>query len=441
MIRPRSLQSRLALALALTLAALWLVAVLLTGGVLRHELDESLDASLAQTARRLMPLALREAARDGAEGALRLPDGSRGDYLAWVLRDGAGRVRLVSDGADPAALPRLARPGFGRTGRHRLVQVEGRDGFALTLGEPVAHRAEATRETMLSLALPVAVLVPLSLLAVWLMVRLSMRPLRAFRAAIAARGQGALDPVPATGLPSEIAPVAGAVNALLGRVARMLEAERAFTANAAHELRTPLAASLAQVQRLAAETGEPGTRARADQVEAGLKRLTRLSEKLMQLARAEGGGMTGPPRDLVPVLGMLIEEFRQAGAEPGRLHLSLPAGPATSRVDPDAFAILARNLVENALRHGAPDRPVEVRLAGDATLEVTNGGPALSPAALAAAPRPFERGTGTARGGEGAGLGLAIAQAIAEGSGGRLTLASPAPGRPDGFQARFTPPA
>ncbi len=139
------------------------------------------------------------------------------------------------------------------------------------------------------LALPLFLIIPLSLIGIVAIVRLSLRPVRRFSGALASRGVRDLSAVDDTRLPSEISPVVQAVNQLLERLRRALDAERSFTANAAHELRTPVAAALAQTQRLLAETTDPQAGQRAAEIEIALKRLTRLSEKLMQLARAEGG--------------------------------------------------------------------------------------------------------------------------------------------------------
>ncbi len=112
----------------------------------------------------------------------------------------------------------------------------------------------------------------------------------------------------------------------------------------------------------------------------------------------------------------------------------MPDVPALSHIDADAFAILARNLIENALKHGSRQEPVRVALSADGVLSVTNAGPTVAPDLLARLSEPFERGRAQA---DGAGLGLAIARTIATGSGGRIELLSPREGRQDGFEARF----
>ncbi len=141
---------------------------------------------------------------------------------------------------------------------------------------------------------------------------------------------------------------------------------------------------------------------RAGEIEATLKRLSRLADKLMQLARAEGGRpLADTPADLRPILSLVASDFTRAGAG-ARFALTLPGTPVPSRIDPDAFAILCRNLIENALRHGGPDEPVEVALTEDGLLRVQNGGPPVPADVLPRLTRRFERAAGA---GEGSGLG------------------------------------
>ncbi len=442
MSRPFSLQGRLGLGLALGVAVIWLLATGLAGYVIRHEFDEAFDSALQETAQRLLPLAVLDVlGRETPPSSPRVtPLGGHEEFLSYVVRGPAGEVLLQSHDADLSVFPERPVRGFHDTPTHRIFGESAVSGtISIEVAEPLEHRDEATSEAVLALVLPLAILVPLSLAGVWLLVRRSMRPLRRFRAEIEARDGGDLSPIAAGALPAEIAPIAEDVNRLMERLRRVLEAERHFSANSAHELRTPIAATLAQAQRLIAEAPEGPLRHRATQIEVSLHQLARISEKLMQLARAEGGGLLcETPQDLAPVLAHLAAEFRDGAEASPRLRLSLPDGGATpSHMDPDAFAVLVRNLIENALKHGPKGGPVDVTMSGS-TVRVVNGGPALPKETLATLKGRFARGATAAKG---AGLGLAIADAIAAGAGAGLDLMSPAEGRSDGFEAVLRLPA
>ncbi len=241
-----------------------------------------------------------------------------------------------------------------------------------------------------------------------------------------------LSPVPDDEIPSEIAPVAATLNRLLGRLKASFDAERSFAANAAHELRTPLAGAIAQAQRLQSETRDPAAGVRAAEIESTLKRLTRLSERLMQLARAEGGQLRlDHSSDLRIAARVVVAEVARKEV-PGRIALALPETPVMSDLDPDAFGILCRNLVENALRHGSEASPVEVTLTPDGELIVANDGPVLPSETLARLTGRFERAGARA---DGSGLGLAIVAAIADRIESPLVLRSPRPGASSGFAA------
>ena len=437
-----SLGRRLALGLVVAVTALWLAATAVAGLVLRHEIDEVFDSALQEVAQRILPLAYSELlAREADDPPQHLPPlGPHREAITYVVRDETGRDLLQSSDADPAAIPRDLPAGFATVGDLRLyTETAVRGTVRVTTAEPLAHRRATVRAAVVALIWPLAVLVPIALLAVLALGRATVRPLVAFRQRIEARGRGNLAPLGETGLPAEIAPVATAVDALLERLRGALEAERSFTANAAHELRTPVAAALAQTQRLFAELPEGGARERARGIAASLRRLSGLAEKLLQLAKAEGGGLLAEtPTRLGPVLALVIDEIDRRSDVADRLDVAIPAdGGPPSDLDPDAFAVLARNLIENALKHGLSEGRVAVRLTPDA-FEVENDGPVIPAERLARLTRRFERGPTTA---DGAGLGLAIATAICRGSGASLDLVSPAPGRDGGFLARVRLPA
>lgn len=437
---PRSLQARLGLSLGLLLAVLWIAVASVTMLMLRDEMDEVFDAALQEMAQRLLPVAVvdivgrEEAGMTQRLAAIREHE----EYFTYIVRDGAGRILLQSHRADPAVFPDYDGSGFRQTATHRLYNESAlRDSIRISVAEPLAHRERVAREIQWALGLPILVVVPIALVAVVIALRLSLAPLRRFRDRLAARHGRDLSPVPMHDLPAEIAPVADTINALLARLKAAFEAERSFAANAAHELRTPLAGAIAQIQRLQAETGDDATLQRARDIEATLKRLTRLSERLMQLARAEGGRLRmDRPSDLRPVARVMAEDIGRSVGH-GRIALSLPDRPVLSDLDPDAFGILCRNLIDNALRHGAPGTSVAVTLSADGTFSVANDGPVVPAETLARLTGRFERANTT---GGGSGLGLAIVQAIAERSGSRLLLKSPRSGEMSGFEAIVTLP-
>ncbi|MDP9502310.1 ATP-binding protein [Pseudomonas protegens] len=434
--RPISLQKRLSLGLTLGMTLLWLGATVGTWLVVQHELDETFDSALEATAQRILPLAALEIGnRRGPRRARHVATLKMdSEYLTYLVRDADGRILMRSHDAKLKIFSHRPSPGFSTTDKYRLYSASiENDSIVIEIAEPLAHRREASREALLALLLPLLGLIPISLLGTWVFVRISLRSVLAYRRAVESRGVGDLSPIKVARLPAEIDPLAEAVNHLLERLRKALEAERSFTANSAHELRTPLAATLAQIQRLRQEAPQGPLQVRAAKIENALRELARLSEKLMQLAKAEGGGLLSQtPEDLIPLLAHGVEEWNRGGAP--RIQLQLPeAAQVCAAIDPDAFGILLRNLIENALKYGDPAQPVDVSLSADGCLRVINGGPLVPADVLQRLTERFVRGNSET---SGSGLGLAIAQSIVHGVGGQLHLASPASGRGEGFEVR-----
>ena len=436
------IQRRLGVGLAAGVVVLWLLASAIAGVVVRHELDEAFDSALTETAQRLLPLAVEDVLNRQGPPESRTVSALVGapEFLTYLVRDDAGHVLLKSRDADPALFPDGPRIGFRDTERYRIFGESAVSGTVLLeIAEPLEHRREAALEATAALLLPLPVLIPLSLLGVWWIVRRGLRPVVALRGQIETRGGGDLTPLALDGLPREIGPIAESVNRLMERVRAALEAERSFTANSAHELRTPIAGALAQTQRLIAEAQDDEAAEHARSVEAALRHLMRLSEKLMQLARAEAASCrTAEVQDLGPVLALVIDEFRREGDAAPALDFRVESDARLSApMDADAFAILVRNLIENALKHGPTGEAVTVELAAGNRVRVINGGSPVSAERLARLTARFERGPTDA---PGSGLGLAIAETIVRDAGARLDLISPATGREDGFEAVVTLP-
>ncbi|MDP2285187.1 MAG: histidine kinase dimerization/phospho-acceptor domain-containing protein [Pseudohongiella sp.] len=433
----QSLHKTLGIGLTIGVTLLWLLGVIASGLVAQHEMNEVFDSALEETAQRILPLAVTEILNREDTGtvsrrALALKD--HDEYLTYVVRDKLGKLLLLSHDADIEVFAEQPREGFSQTATHRIYGASAiSETIFIDVAEPLTHRREAAMETVLALLLPLTVLIPLSLLIVWWIIRLSLRKVVVFQQSIEARGAGDLSPVATAQLPRELEPVALAVNRLISRLRRALDSERSFTANSAHELRTPLATALAKVQRLKPEMPSNELRKNIQEIEASLRSLAKLSEKLLELAKAEGGGaLSQSPHNLVPILNMVVGDFeRQA---PGRINLSAPDQDVFSILDPDAFAILMRNLIENALKHGRNADKVDISLKKDGTLRVVNGGDIVPAQDMPLLPKRFVRANTDAHG---SGLGLAIVAAIAEGAGINVNLLSPASGREDGFEVNL----
>ena len=446
-----SITLRLILALSLLMAVFWTATAFLTRNVFVDEIDEIVTENMATSAQHLMPLVLKvlksktESGETGAETAVQeLPEFGNeagqlavtsGGYLAFEVRNGLGQVVLRSGDVADFGLPQAPKPGYVHW-RDVLAftLVDPSSGFALTVLEPSVHRSDAINEATKALAWPLLYLVPLLALAILILSRFSLAPVKGLSIEIAERGGGNLEPLAAVGQPSELRPIVSAVDRLMERLRVAMDAERVFAANAAHEMRTPLAGALAQAQRLKAEVGAAAGAARVVEIEATLKRLADFSEKLLQLSRAEAGlGQRGERQNMTPVIDAVLREFRNRSSEPSLIAFDNPLGQDLMvAMDADAFAICLRNLLENALLHGARDQPVRLVIGQDWTVRVINEAPVVAPDQLARLKERHVRGATRATG---SGLGLAIVDRIMRQSEGKLELLSPATRQDTGFEA------
>ena len=312
----------------------------------------------------------------------------------------------------------------------------------LQLAEPLAERHEALVNALLWLTVPLAALLAFAAYIVFRASRSLVQQVQRTAFAVSRQDPQALGLLPLDGVVTEMKPAVEATNRLLGRLADALEAERSFTYNSAHELRTPIAAALAQAQVLAGRAEGTDLKNRADAVVSALLRLARIAERLLALARAEGNApLADQWVDLAKVVELTVDEFQRNPRLRGRRIVG-DASPARVRGDLDAVGLAVRNLVENALVHGAGG--TVVRLVCGTTREgtsigVIDDGPGVKAAELPSLIKRFARGAGAA--GTGAGLGLSIVETLARRMGAKLVLVSPLEGRSAGFEARLVWPA
>jgi two-component system OmpR family sensor kinase len=273
---------------------------------------------------------------------------------------------------------------------------------------------------------PIAVMMPILMLVVWWVVSGSLDPVARVRSQVASRQADDLSPVSEAGLPDEVRPLVQELNLLFGRVKTAFDAQQTFVADAAHELRTPLAALRLQAQSLdRAETLEARKLA-VSRLTAGIDRATRLVEQLLVLARQEASAATGTvskPVDLADLARRTVADLAGVAAAKGVDVGIQHADPATVEGQPDALHILLRNLVDNAIKYtpsgGTADISVRSR-EGKVVVTVEDSGPGIPPDERERVFDRFYRVAGSEA--AGSGLGLAIIKAIAERHGATLAL-------------------
>ncbi|WP_395401410.1 ATP-binding protein [Pseudoduganella sp. UC29_106] len=270
---------------------------------------------------------------------------------------------------------------------------------------------------------PIALMAPVLMLVVWWVVSGSLAPVQRVRRQVASRQADDLSPVSEGDLPDEVLPLVQELNLLFGRVRTAFEAQQHFVADAAHELRTPLAALKLQVLSLERATDQHARSIAIGRLTAGIERASRLIEQLLVLARQEAAESKMEPVNLTELAKRTLGDL--AGAAGTReIDLGLQhADEASVKGQGDALLILLRNLVDNAIKYtpvgGTVDLSV-LRTDKGPALVVEDSGPGISPEERERVFSRFYRVPGTEA--SGSGLGLAIIKAITERHGATLAL-------------------
>lgn len=429
----RSLQWRLVAGVSGAVGALWLLVALWLGIDTGHEIEELLDAHLAHSAALLVAQQAHPGTGDDDDFQLAPPTLQRqARHVAFQVWH-EGRLSARSPNAPLTPMSNLGH-GFEtrRLGdaEWRLFATHGIEAdVQVFVGELVDSRNDVEQALLRSLLLPLALVLPAFVLVAWAVVRVGLAPLRRLGALLAARPATALGPVAlAEGPPArEMAPLLSALNQLFDRIAGLLEAERRFTADAAHELRTPIAAIRAQAQ-VALAADDAGERRHALQgLLAGCDRATHLVQQMLTLARLESTGEARhAPVDLSALAREVAAELAPA-ALARRQVLSLEGADAACPVQGDAglLAVLLRNLIDNAIRYSPEEARIEIVLTparpGRGTaLQVDDSGPGLSDGELARLGERFFRST-AGEAAPGSGLGWSIVRRIAQAHGAAIS--------------------
>ncbi len=425
----RSLQGRLLALLLALVSGVWVVAAATAWFDARHELDELLDGHLAQAAALLVA---QQASEFDDDTHLDAPTLHRyAPKVAFqIFHEGQSVAHSANAPSQPfIAQPRSASPGFktvvvdgvawrvfATSGRERDVQV--------FVGEQIASRSAILKAWLYSTLWPMLLALPVLAVAIWWAVRQGVRPLHRLGAILTQRPALSLAPVELAQAPTEMDPLLAALNDLLQRMGEMMQSERRFTADAAHELRTPIAAIRAQAEVALNEPEESARQHALQATLAGCDRASRLIEQLLTLARLESG--EAPPLTSIDlrelVRNSLADLATQAIAKQQTLELD---ADANARVEGDAtlLGVLVRNLIDNAIRYSPQGAQIHVSLTNQdqtVSLSVQDSGPGMSEADRGRAGERFFRVAGT--GETGSGLGWSIVQRIARVHGASVSL-------------------
>ena len=422
---PRSLRARLLLSL---LAALAGAAVLVGGLTYRNVLRQT--EALFDYQLRQMALSLRDQGEIAPGNAAALQD----EDLDFVVQIWHVDGRSVYASRAHQDLPNRTALGLSEIqvgkARWRSFAVAARD-RVIQVAQPVRIREGLAADAALRSVLPLLAAAPLMAALLWWLIERSLRPLARVARQVGEQDATGLTPLPATGLPEEVAPLVTALNALLDRLGLAWAGQRAFVADAAHELRSPLTALKlqAQVLRRLGETDapEPERQAALAALIAGVDRAGRLVEQLLALARTEPGAPQPAPQPvaLAALLGQVLADDASPLAASRGSQLVLTADDSLA-VPGDAaeLRVLVRNLVDNALRYSPPGGTVQITLAASPAgplLTVDDSGPGIPKAERERVFERFVRGAASAET-TGSGLGLAIVRQIARRHGAGVAL-------------------
>jgi two-component system sensor histidine kinase QseC len=415
-----SLQRRLLLYLLVCAPVVWGVALLASAHRARHEVNELFDTQIIRLALQVQATLVSAAAPGQMLHAP--PSAGEADLrdLAIAVWNRQGQLLLVD--REGVQLPRrVDASGFvdmqlgGEPWRVYYLQAPNGE-WLVAAGQRGDERNELVRDLVAGQLIPWLLVLPVLLLAMAWAVKRALQPVRMLTRELRGRSADDLRPVPVTQAPQELQPMLQAMNGLFSRIESTLERERRFTADAAHELRTPLAVLRAQWDVLKRSSGEAERTQAAARLDAGMDRMDRLVTQMLALSRLEATERLPQATELQwePIVEQAVNDVLPLAE---RRHIELDCEwpdadtpPLPVRGDNALMSVLLRNLLDNAVRYAPEGSTVRLRFGGG-TLQVENEGPPLEPLMRAHLGERFRRVDGQSE--SGSGLGVSIVQRIA----------------------------
>ena len=441
-----SLKLRLTLLFLLLSLGAWLAASVVAWQQTTHKLDKLFDTQQMLFAKRLMtmdldelnaPVRMNEVPKKAKHGHL------DDDALAFAIYSSDGKM-LLNDGENGRDIPyHYRRDGFdnGRlkddNDEWRFLWLSAPNGkYRIVVGQEWEYRQEMALDIVTSQLTPWLVALPLMLILLIVLLARELRPLKNLALALRQRSPDATDRLETKGLPTEVRPLLDALNHLFERTQEMMTRERRFTSDAAHELRSPLAALKVQTEVAQLSLDDPAAQEKAlNQLHTGIDRASRLVDQLLTLSRLDSLENLDDvqPIALADLLQSAVMDnyhpAQQAGIE---MRLNINAPQVVRAGQPLLLSLLVRNLLDNAVRYSPRGSVVDVTLEAN-HFTVRDNGSGISDADLARIGERFYRPPGQEQ--TGSGLGLSIVKRIAALHGMRLTLAN---ARDGGFEAKVS---
>lgn len=459
--RARTLRRRLLLWVSGPLVALWIISTLIDHGVAKGFVNLNYDRALLDTALDLG----RNVRESGDRLYLDLPQ----PVIEMLISGEQGRFYYRANGPDGEYItgdPDLPDPPgdrmedrvvyYNAVYRNEAVRAvslrvpvlpgSGRGAILIQVAERTTLRDDFTRQILTRMMIPQGILVLLSTLTIWFGIGLGLSALTGVRREIENRSHVDLSPIDESAAPAEVQPLVRAMNGLLERLSAALAAQQRFIADAAHQLRTPVAALKAQAEVAMRQARDGELSATLQQLHTAADHAARLVQQLLTLARAEPGSHRSVMRQPVE-LSALAKETTGAWvprALARNIDLGFDDSSAVSTINADPFLIheLLGNLVDNAIQYTPAGGRVTVRVRSEpdgTVLEVEDDGPGIPPEEREKVFERFYRMPGGSP--EGCGLGLAIVREIAQGHGATVAARAGTGGRGTRMIVTFTPPA
>jgi two-component system sensor histidine kinase QseC len=413
-----SLKRRLLVLALTTVAVVWIGTSTFIYFDARDEIDEVLDAHLAQDAALLSAQAAHELDELETDHAPLLHKYAR--RVAFQIWEGGKVLRMHSANASQRHLADIEN-GFSDSvidgHRWRVFSAWDETGeFLIHVAERADVREELARDIAGNLLEPLLFSLPLLALLLWVAVARGLRPLDKLAAELERRDPETLTPLDAGAAPREVLPLIERLNRLFARIDSTIQRERRFTADAAHELRTPVAGIKAQVQVARTATVAAERIHALDNAILGCDRAAHLIEQLLTLARVDAlDGNRAESCRLRNIAAGEIAVIAPVALSKG-VHIELPEGEEIAvRGNPELLRILIRNLIDNAVRHTPSGTTVRVGVVleeGLVSLSVCDDGSGISEQEMSRISERFYRPVDTRA--SGSGLGLSIVRQIAE---------------------------